>query len=284
MSTPAAHYDSLRVQSLAERATGETYALKRLHNAFKRELIEKHAANAPFLVDIACGRGGDLNKWRAAGVKRVLGVDVSGAQILEARRRAEGTTGIQVRFDVTPADLAVLRETPPGSADVVTCMFALNYFWGSSDDAFAVIAAASRLLKPGGLFFGVCADGSRVMEFLNPQDPKPLKTGVYELTPRWSGKAEAFGSAYSLVIKDTVLDGKAPANEYLVYWNVLRNIAVISGLEPLTDGFQHIDPASLPSQAMRDISGINGSFVFRKQAESRQHPALRDDDSLVSSD
>lgn len=39
------------------------------------------------LLDLACGRGGDIWKWIDAGIKRVKGVDLSPGEIVEARKR-----------------------------------------------------------------------------------------------------------------------------------------------------------------------------------------------------
>lgn len=268
-ATPAQHYDSLAVPSLAERATGQTYLLKQLHNSFKRTLIEKHARGADLLVDVACGRGNDLHKWAAAGIKRVVGVDVSGAQIAEARRRAKNAQHIGTRatFCVSSPDLAALDELKGRTADAVTCMFALNYFWETDEHASGLFQHVRRVLKPGGTFFGVCADGARVVEFLNPHaaaESPPLETDAYELVPLWRGFPAAFGSSYTLRIADTVLDNNsALAPEHLVYWPVLRDVARAHGFEPLQEEFEHVDSSSLPSQALRDISRINASFAFR---------------------
>ena len=261
MTTPAEHYDSLTVPTLAERASGQTYHLKKLHNEFKRKVIEEHARSANMLIDIACGRGGDLNKWQAAGVKAVFGVDVSGTQIAEARRRAERCQGLHAQFSVTPPDLTVLRELPSRCADAVQCMFALNYFWGSLEDAAGLLSTASRLLVPGGVFFGVCASGEAVANF-----QAPLNTNTYSLERHWTSgpPARDFGAAYTLTIKDTVLDGVHPAPENLVKYNVLRNLAVLYGFQPVHKGFQPIDSSGLPTAEMRDISAINASFAFKK--------------------
>jgi len=76
-------------QALRERAAGEALPLKRYHNAIKRALIDTFASGAPRLLDLACGRGGDIHKWHAAGVAYALGIDLSPGEIEEARKRFE---------------------------------------------------------------------------------------------------------------------------------------------------------------------------------------------------
>lgn len=256
----AEHYDSLRVASLRERASGAAYLLKKLHNDFKRSLIHEFARGAGFLVDVGCGRGGDLHKWQGAGVRSVLGVDVSGVQVAEARRRAVGIGGMRVEFSVTSPDLAALNELQAGSADVVTVMFALNYMWGSEDEAATVLRQCRRVLRPGGLLLGVYADGGRVQKLASIAPD----TEAYDLALHFTGEALPFGSGYTLVIRDTVLDGARPAPEFVVMPDVLAWFARNHGFDAVRAGFRHVDASVLPSPGLRAVSSINASFVFRR--------------------
>lgn len=45
------------------------------------------ARKVPALLDLACGRGGDIFKWIDADVQSVLGVDISKHEIEECQRR-----------------------------------------------------------------------------------------------------------------------------------------------------------------------------------------------------
>jgi hypothetical protein len=74
-------------QAMASRQASRLHAYRRYANAVKRHLIETHAAGARCLVDIGCGRGGDLGKWRHAGIRRVVATDLSEGRLDEARAR-----------------------------------------------------------------------------------------------------------------------------------------------------------------------------------------------------
>lgn len=50
-------------------------------------LKRRFASNAPRLLDLCCGRGGDIWKWINAGVQYVKGIDLSEGEIEEARTR-----------------------------------------------------------------------------------------------------------------------------------------------------------------------------------------------------
>jgi SAM-dependent methyltransferase len=90
-------------QALRARQQGAALPLKQYHNRIKRELINAFAGGAPRLLDLACGRGGDLHKWVAAGVGYVRGVDLSPGEIQEARRRyGETKAGVEAKGGVAP--------------------------------------------------------------------------------------------------------------------------------------------------------------------------------------
>jgi hypothetical protein len=63
--------------STLDRYKYASIVMKNFHNEFikKRELIMKMPQGGSIL-DIACGKAGDLNKWIDAGFKKVMGIDV----------------------------------------------------------------------------------------------------------------------------------------------------------------------------------------------------------------
>ena len=67
------HYDSQafqhqsRSQAMAVRNSGALISYKKFANAVKRRQIAEYAGGATLLVDLGCGRGGDLQKWQEAG-------------------------------------------------------------------------------------------------------------------------------------------------------------------------------------------------------------------------
>jgi arsenite methyltransferase len=97
------------------------------------------------VVDLGCGRGGDVLRAAAAvgpgGLS--VGVDANEAMIAAARARAGGLP--RVRFVL--GDLAAV-PLPDGRADVVISDCAINH----APDKAAVYREIHRLLRPGGRF------------------------------------------------------------------------------------------------------------------------------------
>lgn len=152
------------------------------------------------LLDLACGKGGDIRKWQEAGITNVLGLDsvrdnienpVDGAYArlmdmglsknlnylfltMDASKRikldqvtdkddqevAKSFWGVRTSLHAPPSYR--MGHCMVSQFEAVTCMFALHYFYKSKEtlDAFANNVISN--LKPGGVFVGVCLDGKKV--------------------------------------------------------------------------------------------------------------------------
>lgn len=95
------------------------------------------------VVDLACGQGLATRALAGAGAARVIGVDSSGEMVRLARERTART---DVRY--VEDDAQRLASFPDAWADGVTCQLALM----DIPDLDATLAAAHRVLRPGGWF------------------------------------------------------------------------------------------------------------------------------------
>ena len=220
------YYDK-RVSEAPTRAAGSP--LKSFHNAAKRELLVRFAG--PSLLDLACGRGGDIHKWRAAGVGRALGLDASAASVDEACQRFEATGGDE-KYTFETRDLRHAFDSPSTrhAFDTVTCMFALQYFFGTEASARAVFETVASSLAPGGHFVGIVPDATHVVEVLRANGGK-VDDGVASMRALWDGPTRTFGSEYAFGVAGTIVD--ASNVEFLVFKNVVTALARAHGLEPV---------------------------------------------------
>jgi SAM-dependent methyltransferase len=264
-----AHYDAhaAQVPTHTERNAGPAAPLKKFHNAVKRALLRHVLKPGARLLDLGSGRGGDVRKWADCGARFAKGLDISEAELQEAARRAQGLR-VRCVFEATE-DLGLRAwADPDGPYDVVSCMFALHYFFASEAMAQTFLKHVATNLRPGGYFVGVVPDGVRVNQTLASGD-----TGeALHLRALWHGPPQAFGSAYVCSIADTVTD-KGGSYEYLVYENVLVALAAQVGLHPVTDlrhqgledttgTFKHLVPPYRGPLAT--ATHLFAAFVFQK--------------------
>ena len=271
------HYNSKSSsQSRRDRAHGPAAPLKKFHNLVKRELLNGFAENASLLLDVACGRGGDLAKWDDARVGTVMGIDNAETEIVEARRRyATGQFRTRCVFRVCPS-LATMPWTDVGRGyDVVSCMFALHYFCNSDATLRHVLCNVANVLKPGGYFIGTVPDGARIRRAIAENWNGPM----LRIQPLWSGPHKPCGSAYLCDIADTVVAGGSI--EYLVDETTLVTCAREFGLEPVTSYnaaafdpgdprgaplFRHFNPRFPPGTepSLERASRLFAAFAFKK--------------------
>lgn len=226
----SAHYDAKALLGKPP-AGAERSALQRFHNEAKRALLATYATGAESVLDLACGRGGDVHKWLSLGITHVKGLDVSPASVEEARSRFAARKSPK-KYEFHVADLT--REWTDGQVyDVVSCMFALHYFFGTEDAAKRLLQTVSAHLRPGGHFVGIVPDAQRIVECINPTDPHfnsgEFNNGVMRVRALWAGKPWAFGSAYRCRIQGTVTED-SEVDEFLVYASVLETLAAQHGL------------------------------------------------------
>jgi mRNA (guanine-N7-)-methyltransferase len=163
-------FETVRVKELS--------AFRALCNALKALTIEQavlawreQCKGRLGVLDLGCGRGGDLRKWARFRLKSYVGVDGAALCIEEAAKRqrdlaAQGKSSVVATFHV--ADLT--REPVPlheASVDVASCMFFLQFTFATEATARHALAEVARVLRPGGIFCALLPDGDRVAQLLS---------------------------------------------------------------------------------------------------------------------
>jgi SAM-dependent methyltransferase len=139
--------------------------IRKSNNLVKRSLIEHVTQGHRGLqvLDVGCGCGGDLLKWKAAGA-RVDMCDPDSDSLDEARRRAEGLK-YKVRF--IHGDV---RDCPQKQYDIICFNFSLHYIFQDRDTFIQSIKAIRKRLRKGGVLIGCIPDARSILDALPFQD------------------------------------------------------------------------------------------------------------------
>jgi 2-polyprenyl-6-hydroxyphenyl methylase / 3-demethylubiquinone-9 3-methyltransferase len=152
-ATDAANADPAELakfQALASRWWDPDSEFKPLHqiNPLRLSWIEKTCGGSIrglSAIDVGCG-GGILAEAMAHNGADVTGIDLANKPLKVAELHAL-ESGISVRYEKVAVEDIAARE--PESRDLVTCMEMLEHV----PDPAAVVAACTRLAKPGGYVF-----------------------------------------------------------------------------------------------------------------------------------
>lgn len=218
-------YNELRQRDRGWRATeSKIKNLRSYNNWAKSTLIQRfspdgnhvpdgggdgYGRDGLMVLDIGCGKGGDLQKWQNAPqrVERYIGVDPAEVSIEQARgryaeMRQRNRRAMRAEFHVKDAFEDWLGEIPSirdighdpnvgpegggnsrwggGNFDVVSMMFCMHYAFESEAKARGMLRNVAGALKKGGRFLGVIPNSdvvrSKVQEFYKNQAAKTTTT------------------------------------------------------------------------------------------------------------
>ncbi|KAG6813611.1 hypothetical protein H0H92_009228 [Tricholoma furcatifolium] len=272
------HYNSRPDVGVVQRLESPIIGLKNFNNWVKSVLITRFAhpalaaskrnsanGNSSFrggprnnssgkVLDMGCGKGGDMTKWSKARVRELVGVDIAAVSVDQARSRWESLR--QPKFAATfaaldcytqpltkafsPDVLGVdssyqhddehLTGTP---FDVVSMQFCMHYAFETEQKARCMLDNVSRYLRRGGTFIGTIPNAELLMEHLDelPPDAKELSFGntVYKIRFEERDSRPTFGHKYWFFLQDAVDD----VPEYVVQWDNFVQLASEYDLYPV---------------------------------------------------
>lgn len=256
----ASHYNQRKDIGTEARENSPIIGLKRFNNWVKSAIIqmctplESDDKKGIRILDLGCGKGGDLRKWNHNHVSEMVLLDIADVSIQHARSRYnESSLQWDAHFFVgdgfrTPLDQLVPDHLLQPMFDVVSMQFCLHYGWDTEQSARTMLTNVAKWLRPGGTFIGTVPDEETLFGRLEEtQDAADLEFGnddyKIEFDERYALGDVPFGNKYHFWLKDAV--DNVP--EYVVDWRMLESIAIEFGLrlvykarfdQILVDGYQ----------------------------------------------
>lgn len=241
------HYNERTfIANRSRRNLSPIIKLRNFNNAIKYMLIDKYAKGGDVVLELGCGKGGDLRKYGAANISQFIGVDISNASIQEAHKRYQSMKNLSFQVILITGDcfgesLGVAVEPFPDCkfpCDLVSVQFCLHYAFETEEKARRALFNVSKSLKIGGHFFGTLPDSEFIRYKLNKFDKTVEKpswgNSIYKVTFENNEYAKndhefpsPFGQMYTYWLEDAI--DNVP--EYVVPFETLRSLADEYGLE-----------------------------------------------------
>ncbi|XP_059618402.1 mRNA cap guanine-N7 methyltransferase [Phlebotomus argentipes] len=243
----AKHYNTLEEKGLSERNKSRIFYLRNFNNWIKSMLVNEYVqkvkdslqVGAPLRVlDMCCGKGGDLLKWQKGGISHLICTDIAEVSIEQCQARYNALISRSKRFApeftaeffACDSTLNRLRERYRDASidlNIVSCQFAFHYCFESLPQAECMIRNASECLKPGGFFIGTIPDANEIMRRQKLSDSDTFGNDVYSITFQCdTEKPPLFGAKYNFHLEDVV-----DCPEFLVHFPTLVKLARNFGLE-----------------------------------------------------
>ncbi|XP_061674154.1 mRNA cap guanine-N7 methyltransferase [Syngnathoides biaculeatus] len=243
----ANHYNRLQEVGLAARSQSRIFFMRNFNNWMKSVLIGETLEKVRdaghqhiSVLDLGCGKGGDLLKWRKGGIGHLVCADIAGVSVEQCRSRYEcmrktshrdkGVFSAQfITADCTKEPLAEKFDRPGLTFDICSCQFVYHYSFESEAKANMMLKNACESLKPGGYFIGTTPDAYELVKRLEASDSLSFGNDVFQVSFQARGDYPLFGCQYHFNL-DQVVD----VPEFLVYFPLFEHMASRYGMRLLT--------------------------------------------------
>lgn len=241
------HYNYKRNQGREERDLSPIKKLRNFNNWIKSTLIKMFTPDSRDarvrVLDMGCGKGGDLQKWDKADISTYVGIDLAEHSIEDARSRYRKMNRPRFRADFHAYDcfgLPLNRLLPPDQRnfDVVSMQFCLHYAFESEAKARQMLSNVACSLSRGGKFIGTIPSSDSIISHIEklPAGKKDWGNEIYRVEfendpppgPNIVFRPP-YGHKYTFYLKDAV----DIVPEYVVPFNAFRALAEEYNLELL---------------------------------------------------
>lgn len=240
------HYNERTIiANRSKRNLSPIIKLRNFNNAIKYMLIDKYTERGDVVLELGCGKGGDLRKYGNAGISQFIGIDISNASIQEAHKRYRSMRNLSYQVILITGDcfgesLGVAVEPFPQCrfpCDVVSTQFCLHYAFETEEKARRALLNVAKSLRVGGHFFGTIPDSEFIRYKLNKigKDVEEPSWGnsIYKVTfanNDYQKNNNEFPSPYGQMYTFWLEDAIDNVPEYVVPFETLRSLADEYGL------------------------------------------------------
>jgi mRNA (guanine-N7-)-methyltransferase len=184
----AEHYNKRREEGKEGRQTSRIIRLRNLNNWVKAVLIGLHSKPGWAVLDLACGKGGDLLKYMRAETSFWVGVDHARVSLEHAVQRYNELLPGQPPFpahffcgDVFGIDLVSHLDAQWPDFDLVSCQFAIHYAFENEQRVRQLLENVTCRLRPGGFFIGTTPDANVLVSKLRAAPEMSFGNNIYRV-------------------------------------------------------------------------------------------------------
>jgi SAM-dependent methyltransferase len=271
------------------------------HNLIVKKSLIKEVApqDGGRLLDLACGKAGDLNKWANAKYGEVVSIDIDrgcldyAVEYYDSYNKSNKPDVTFIWGDTSKlifpnyisalnqeAKVEMKKSLPSKySFDVVSNQFCLHYYFESDIKLRSLLQNVNDNLKIGGNFIGTCFDGKRVVEELKNKKYIEGKKGdelIWRIEKLYSGAVfNSPRSQYDKNINVYVKSIDVVHKESLVDFDYFDKLLREYGFEKVkvtefAEYYDKIDKnsnegkVSIMGEEEKDFSFLNNAFIYKK--------------------
>ncbi|XP_037661653.1 mRNA cap guanine-N7 methyltransferase [Choloepus didactylus] len=236
-STVAAHYNELQEVGLEKRSQSRIFYLRNFNNWMKSVLIGEFLEKVRqkkkrdiTVLDLGCGKGGDLLKWKKGRINKLVCTDIADVSVQQCQQRYEDMRNrcrdneyiFNAEFITADSSKELLADKfhdPQMCFDICSCQFVCHYSFESYEQADMMLRNACDRLSPGGYFIGTTPNSFELIKRLEASEAASFGNEIYTVKFQKKGDYPLFGCKY-----DFNLEGVVDVPEFLVYFPLLNEM------------------------------------------------------------
>uniref|UniRef100_A0A8D0NMA3 mRNA cap guanine-N(7) methyltransferase n=1 Tax=Sus scrofa TaxID=9823 RepID=A0A8D0NMA3_PIG len=237
-SAVAAHYNELQEVGLEKRSQSRIFYLRNFNNWMKSVLIGEFLEKVRqkkkrdiTVLDLGCGKGGDLLKWKKGRIDKLVCTDIADVSVKQCQQRYEDMKNrcrdneyiFSAEFITADCSKELLIDKfrdPEMCFDICSCQFVCHYSFESYEQADIMLRNACERLSPGGYFIGTTPNSFELIRRLEASETESFGNEIYTVKFQKKGDYPLFGCKY-----DFNLEGVVDVPEFLVYFPLLNEMA-----------------------------------------------------------
>ncbi|KAM6455846.1 mRNA cap guanine-N(7) methyltransferase isoform 1-T3 [Liasis olivaceus] len=239
----AAHYNKLEEIGLEQRSMSRIFYLRNFNNWVKSVLIGEFLDRVRqrkqniMVLDLGCGKGGDLQKWRKGRISKLVCTDIAGISVQQCEQRYQymRNRGCQndrffnaefITADSTKELLSKKYRDSNIYFDICSCQFVYHYSFETYEQADMMLKNACERLSPGGYFIGTTPDSYELVKRLESSETNSFGNEIYTVKFQKKGDYPLFGCKYDFHLEEVV-----DVPEFLVYFPLMVDMAKKYGMK-----------------------------------------------------
>lgn len=233
----ANHYNSIEEKGLSERLKSKIFHMRNFNNWVKSMLISEFIRkirdqnsrdHKVKVLDLCCGKGGDLLKWQKANIQYLICTDIADVSVQQCKERynSRNRQTFEAEFHPCDATNVVQRDLYQDSnikLDLTSCQFAFHYCFESFPQAEMMLKNAAECLRPGGYFIGTIPNANEIMRRHEAvKEGNKFGNDIYNIELQFdrAEKVPLFGAKYNFHLEEVV-----DCPEFLVHFPTLVKLA-----------------------------------------------------------
>ncbi|NXU65633.1 MCES methyltransferase, partial [Horornis vulcanius] len=189
------------------------------------------------VLDLGCGKGGDLLKWKKGRIKKLVCTDIADISVQQCKHRYEEMKSRCrynehifdaefIQADSTKDLLSSKYSDPDMRFDICSCQFVYHYSFETYEQADMMLKNACGNLSPGGYFIGTTPNSFELVKRLEASETNSFGNDVYNVKFEKKGDYPLFGCKYDFHLEEVV-----DVPEFLVYFPLLEEMAKKHGMK-----------------------------------------------------